>query len=38
MTKVAREVGRTPWSARVPLDPLFAQVQEAGEGVERGSL
>src|ERR1039457_7488620 len=20
------EVGRTPWSARVPLDPLFAQI------------
>jgi hypothetical protein len=23
-----RIVGRTPWSARVPLDPLFAQPNQ----------
>jgi hypothetical protein len=23
-----RAVGRTPWSARVPLDPLFAQLNQ----------
>ena len=30
-------VGRTPWSARVPLDPRFAQATvQADEGVGRG--
>jgi hypothetical protein len=30
------DVGRTPWSARVPLDPLAATSGEAGEGAGRG--
>ena len=35
-------VGRTPWSARIPLDPLLAneisfnQTKQAGEGVGCG--
>ena len=34
-------VGRTPWSARVPLDPFFATeisviCQEAGQGAGCG--
>jgi hypothetical protein len=39
-TKVdERQVGRTPWSARVPLDPLFGvrpHFQPADEGVGCG--
>jgi hypothetical protein len=31
---VGKAVGRTPWSARVPLDPFFAH--QADEGVGRG--
>jgi hypothetical protein len=33
------EVGRTPWSARVPPDPLFGRRlfrQQADDGVGRG--
>src|SRR5664279_3366687 len=29
-------VGRTPWSARVPLDPPSCRLQQADEGVGRG--
>ncbi len=27
-----RVVGRTPWSARVPLDPLFESKADVGVG------
>jgi len=32
----ARIVGRTPWSARVPLDPLFMHSAQTDEGVGCG--
>jgi len=32
---VGRTPGRTPWSARVPLDPLFAQPNQPGAIRER---
>jgi hypothetical protein len=30
------KVGRTPWSARVPLDPLFTRPADQGVGCGPG--
>jgi hypothetical protein len=31
---VHKKVGRTPWSARVPLDPLYDQPNQSGAIIE----
>ena len=36
MSKIAKFVGRPPWSARVPQDPPLYQQKQANEGVGRG--
>ena len=34
----SEKVGRSPWSARVPLDPLFAQLYQAHAIPERPTV